>query len=296
MTIADPFAVPAAPPYADEAASHLVEANGLRHHVLEFGGDAARVPVVLVPGITGAAAAWAFVARALPARLRAYIVDPRGRGLSDHPASGFSLDDYAADLAGVIRALELPTPLVVGHSMGARIAAALDVASPRAARGIVLVDPPLSGPGRPSYPVGLGVYRDLLDAARAERPSVAAIRALEPGLPSDEAAAERIRWLRTCDPVAVESTLRGFHDESFHALYARVTAPALLVRGADSPVVTAAGAADLRALRPDIDIVSVPGAGHLVANDNVAGLCSAIDAFERGLPPDPSHPVSAPHR
>ena len=44
----------------------------------------------------------------------------------------------------------------------------------------------------------------------------------------------------------------------------------------------------LRALRPDVEVVAVPRAGHLVANDNVTGLCAAIDAFEQRMALVPS--------
>jgi len=56
---------------------------------------------------------------------RVTVPDVRGRGESDRAASGqYRLTDYAADVAGLVAALNLRTPAVLGHSMGARIAAA----------------------------------------------------------------------------------------------------------------------------------------------------------------------------
>ena len=55
------------------------------------------------------------------------VLDVRGRGLSDTPADGFTLPEYAGDVAAVIDELELEPPVVLGHSMGARIAAAFGV-------------------------------------------------------------------------------------------------------------------------------------------------------------------------
>jgi pimeloyl-ACP methyl ester carboxylesterase len=86
------------PPRAGERGSHMVAANGLWHHVLEYGAGAR--PLVLLPGMTAAAATLGFIARALSARYRVFVPDARGRGLSDHPVSGFRLRDYAEDLAG----------------------------------------------------------------------------------------------------------------------------------------------------------------------------------------------------
>jgi N-formylmaleamate deformylase len=43
-----------------------------------------------------------------------------------------------------------------------------------------------------------------------------------------------------------------------------VPPPAVLIRGADSPVVTAARAAEAAEANPAARIVTVPGAGHMV--------------------------------
>src|SRR5690606_7834786 len=101
--------------------SRFVQANGLRHHLLEYGPKDA-TPVLILPGITSPAPTWEFVARELADDYRVFTADIRGRGLSDTPPSGYTLPDYAADAAGVIEALGLDRPIVLGHSMGARIA------------------------------------------------------------------------------------------------------------------------------------------------------------------------------
>lgn len=273
------FDLPPRPPYGAEQASHFVQTNGIWQHIFEYGDSTAAVDVVLIPGLTVPAGAWDFVARALPDSMRAFVVDVRGRGLSDHPPSGYTLPDYAADLAGVLDRLRLREPILVGHSLGARIAAAFDVAAPGLAAGLVLVDPPLSGPGRAPYPNPLDMYEAFLDAAHAPEPSLAEYRKLEPHLASDDAVRERIRWLRSCDAHAVAETYQMFHEEDFHDLYLRVTAPALLVRGADSDVVTDEHARELSVLRPDIPIVAVADATHLVPQSNLDGFIDAVQQF-----------------
>lgn len=273
------FDLPTRPPYATEQASHRMLANGIWQHVVEYGDPHAELDVVLIPGMTAAAATWDFVARAMPGTMRTFVVDVRGRGLTDHPASGFSLDDYAADLIGVIERLRLRRPILVGHSMGARIAAAFDVAARGVAGGLVLVDPPLSGPGRAPYPNPLEMYQGFFEIAHAEEPSIVAFRRLEPDLVSDEEVVDRIRWLRSCDRRAIEETHRGFQVEDFHDLYTRVTAPAVLVHGAESTVVTDEGARELQELRPDIPVVAVANAGHLVPHANLDGFVAAVAEF-----------------
>lgn len=273
------FDLPPRPPYGAEQASHFVLANGIWQHVFEYGDSTADLDVVLIPGMTAPAGTWDFVARALPSTMRAFVVDVRGRGLSDRPNAGYSLDDYAADLLGVVERLRMRAPILVGHSMGARIAAAFDVAAPGLAAGLVLVDPPLSGPGRAPYPNPLRMYEEFLDIAHAAEPSVQHFRRLEPNLVEDEEVRDRIRWLRSCDPRAIAETHRMFHEEDFHDLYARISAPAVLVRGADSNVVTDEGARELSELRPDIPVVAVADADHLVPHANLDGFLDAVHQF-----------------
>jgi N-formylmaleamate deformylase len=161
--------------------------------------------------------------------------------------------------------------------MGARIAAALDVARPGLCRGLVLVDPPLSGPGRDPYPYPITMYSEMFAAARASDP-LPGMRSAEPRS-SEEALVERVRWLRVTDHHAVLETHRNFHTENYHALHARIAAPAILVRGADSVVVTDSGAAELRALRPDVPVVDVADAAHLVPQEAPDAFCAIVEAF-----------------
>ena len=134
--------------------SRFVEANGIRQHYLEYG--AGPVELVIVPGITSPAITWEFVAEELAASCRVLTLDIRGRGLSDRPASDYSLPEYAADVAGLIGSLGLERPVVLGHSMGARIVAALGALHPDSHGPLIVVDPaphrprprPVSDPAR----------------------------------------------------------------------------------------------------------------------------------------------------
>jgi len=245
------------------AVSRWVRSGDLRLHVLDYGGDG--VPLVVLPGITSPAITMDFVARELVGPLRPLVLDVRGRGLSDSGPS-YRLDDYAADTEAVITGLDLNRPLLLGHSMGARIAAVTAVRRRVALRGTVLVDPPMSGPGRGPYPTPLAAF--LSQLAQAHRGTDAAEVALSwPRWPHREQAL-RARWLTSCDPAAIDATHQGFETEDFFDTWPSVPAPTTLVYGMDSPVVTAAGAAEAAQTNPAARLVGVPDAGHMVFWDN----------------------------
>jgi pimeloyl-ACP methyl ester carboxylesterase len=100
-------------------------------------------PVLLLHGLGVGGSVWQPFARRLLPHLAAVAPDLRGHGQSDAPPSGYAPPDYAADLIQLIEdRIEPPVP-VVGHSLGALVAANLAQLRPDLVRWLVLLDPPL---------------------------------------------------------------------------------------------------------------------------------------------------------
>jgi N-formylmaleamate deformylase len=241
------------------AVSRWVRNGPVRLHLLDYGGSG--VPLVIIPGITSPAVTMDFVARQLTDLGRPIVVDVRGRGLSDSGDS-YTLADYASDTLAVLDGLG--DPVVVGHSMGARIAAATAVRRPL--RGTVLVDPPMSGAGRGPYPTTLEAFLGQLDEAVRGTDADEVARSW-PRWPRREQEL-RARWLSSCDREAIVATHRGFESEDFFDVWPSVPAPTTLLYGADSPVVTAEGAKEAEAANSTASLVEIPDAGHMVFWDN----------------------------
>jgi N-formylmaleamate deformylase len=256
--------------------SGYVEAGGLRLHYLEYGGSGA--PIVIVPGITSPAATWEFISVPLARDHRVITLDVRGRGLSDKPPDGFSLSDYAGDVAVVVGDLGFERPILIGHSMGARIAAAVSVLHPDAAGPLVLADPPLTGPGRDPYPMSLDAFMDQLQAAR----SGASIEVLHNYFPSltEEQLTLRAQWLPTCDETAVRESWLNFHREDFFPYLRELEPPVLLMYGGDSPVVPESSLPEVIAAAPKgVEIVRISGAGHMIPWDNAEDFLAETTRF-----------------
>jgi N-formylmaleamate deformylase len=257
--------------------SEFVQANGLTHRVLRYGTAAGTHDMLVLPGITSPAVTADFIAVLLAEMgFRVTVADARGRGETDRARPGqYRLEDYAADAAGLIDALGLQDPVVLGHSMGARIAAAYaDLHDPRGRGLLVLVDPPVSGPGRGPYPTPRESFvQQLREAQRGTNPDE--VQKFYPKWPLRELRL-RAEVLATCDETAVLESHEGLETEDFFGYWERLKRPVLLVRGQDSPVVPESAAGDLRRARPDITIVSVPGAGHMVPWDNLPGFLDAV--------------------
>jgi len=119
-------------------AERLVAAGGLTVYGRDWGG--AGRPIALVHGLASNARIWDLVAPRLTAVGRVVALDQRGHGASEGPEEGYGFDAVTADLAGVLDALGLEAPVIVGHSWGASVAVWFAAARPARPAGIALVD------------------------------------------------------------------------------------------------------------------------------------------------------------
>ena len=120
--------------------SGFADANGLRLHYTRTVGD--KPPIVLAHGVTDSGHCWAPVAKALAPDYDVIMVDARGHGRSEETNDGYDSASQAGDLAGLIAALDLRRPAVLGHSVGAATALALAGKFPDVPGAILLEDPP----------------------------------------------------------------------------------------------------------------------------------------------------------
>jgi N-formylmaleamate deformylase len=259
-----------------------VQANGIRQHYLRYGGTtgarAGRDPVIIVPGITSPAVTWGFVGEHFGTTFDTYVLDVRGRGLSSASDTlDYSLDAQAADLLAFANALGLPRYSVVGHSMGGRIGIRAARAQPVGLARLVLVDPPVSGPGRRPYPSQLPWYVDSMRVAR-EGTDAEGMHAFCPTW-TDEQRQLRAEWLHTCDERAVIMSFEGFHADDVHADLPQVAVPVMLMTAGRGDVVRHEDIDEIRTLVPNLVHSHVANAGHMIPWDDEGGFYRAFGDF-----------------
>ena len=108
-------------------------------------------PVLAIHGITSNSHNWLAVARALEqdpsSGVALFAVDLRGRGASNQLPAPYGLDAHVQDMVAALDRLGIERGVVVGHSLGAYVAARLAAAHPGRVRATVLVDGGLRVPG-----------------------------------------------------------------------------------------------------------------------------------------------------
>lgn len=258
--------------------SLFVSSAGVRLHALSYGGGGGR-ELVLLPGLTCPAVTLEFLAVELAERRRVITMDFRGRGLSDAPASGYSLPDYAGDVMALIRELGLRHPVVVGQALGGRIAPAFDALYPGVAAGLVIIDPPLTGPDTEPYATPIETFlAEIRAAGAADGDAAADVRSRYPHW-TDWQIRSRADWLDTCAEHAIVETHANFHREDLLDYFARVTAPATFVYGEHSRALDDGRLQALHRANPEISLEMVPGSGHLIPYDDLPATIRSIERF-----------------
>jgi pimeloyl-ACP methyl ester carboxylesterase len=110
-------------------------------------GDGDGPAVLAIHGITSSSRSWCAVERALGGAATLIAPDLRGRGRSNKLPGPYGIGAHAEDMAAVLEQQGMAPALVVGHSLGAYIAARLAVERPDLVRAVLLVDGGLPIPG-----------------------------------------------------------------------------------------------------------------------------------------------------
>jgi lipase len=126
------------------AASCAVPVRGGRLTVAHTGPapDCADVVVLAIHGITSNLLAWRAVAREINPEARVSVLAPdlRGRGRSTTLPAPYGFGAHVADMLAVLDHLGVPRAVLVGHSMGAYLAARIAADRPERVASLVLVD------------------------------------------------------------------------------------------------------------------------------------------------------------
>lgn len=112
--------------------------GGVRLHVLDWGGPG--LPVVMLHGAGQSAHVFRTLAPALDGGLRPLAITFRAHGESDTPEHGYTVARFAADVAAVLDAMEIPRAALVGHSLGGSIATHAAAAAPERVSHLVYLD------------------------------------------------------------------------------------------------------------------------------------------------------------
>ena len=115
-----------------------ISVNGVSLAVHEWRGKG--LAVVCIHGLTANHTCWQSLADILTPEYRLIAYDLRGRGESDKPPKGYSLEIHARDVNALLDRFDLKRAVIIGHSLGAKIALHFAVHYPKRVSKLILVD------------------------------------------------------------------------------------------------------------------------------------------------------------
>ncbi len=118
--------------------SCCIHANTINLHYLNYPGSGPTI--ILMHGITANARSFGLLAEKLSPKYHLIVPDLRGRGLSDKPATGYTMADHAADIIGMMDALGIKQAIIGGHSFGGLVAYYLAAHYPERATKVIAMD------------------------------------------------------------------------------------------------------------------------------------------------------------
>ena len=114
------------------------EGDGIQIQLAAWEGEGQLI--LCVHGLTANCCCWDLIASTLVPENNIFAMDLRGRGLSDKPASGYSLQHHIRDIVCLLDDLKQERIVLMGHSLGAFIALSFAAKYPERTEKIILMD------------------------------------------------------------------------------------------------------------------------------------------------------------
>jgi len=283
-----------------EPTSHRIKgAHGLELHVLEWSTEG--VPLVLLHGLGNEAHLWDDFVPAVAPHYHVIALDQRGHGDSDwDPEARYDAESMADDLEAVLDAFEIDRFVLLGFSMGGRVAMTFAGRHPERLAGLVIADigPEVDARGvlriggemaKHRAPVFANVqeYAAMLSLNYPAGQPHALKRMAEFGLRKrDDGLFElkmdpKLRGDRPTDD-ASKAKEEAFIQQQWDAL-AKVPCATLVVRGAASDILSPEVADKMvDDVLQNGRLAIVPQAAHSIMTDNPQGFEEAVCSFVLG--------------
>ena len=267
----------------------FVEVNGLRFHYRDWQPETIGAPaLIFLHGTSGHAHRWDTAARAMRDRYHILAIDQRGHGETEW-ADDYGWEAQVSDLESFVRLLDLSPVTLVGHSLGGFISCSFAALHPDMMRKLVIVDdgPDILKALRPlmeqlaNEPDVFDSPDELFGRMRKDNPR-----------PSDSELRHYVvqgirqradgKWILRCDPRLLlpdAPSRNGLSSTERWAMLPKITCPTLLLRGAESILLSAQTAEQTATEIPDCALVEIPRAGHGIPLDNPEAFVAALRDF-----------------
>jgi esterase len=274
-------------PQPARPADRFVSVNGLRIHYLDWGAEG-KPPLIMLHGIGRVAHTFDHIAPHFTGKYHVMAIDMRGHGDSGwDPKGAYLVEDYTRDIEAFAEQLHLRNIVIWGNSTGGRVAQVFAGLHPELVTAVISED---VGPERPRE-IADGftsrVKREDETGWASEEELFANLKAGNSRTPDEILRAYahygskprvdgRIVWKR--DPAIGN----GFVPTELWRFVRQIKAPIIYILGGRSTIVPAETQEELKRTLHQVQIVTIPGAGHYPNEENTKEFLAIVDKFLAG--------------
>lgn len=250
-----------------------IPVDGVRLSAYAFGEGP---PLVLLHGLAASKLSWLPILRPLAERFRVIVPDLPGHGESSKPRARYTPAYFAEVVNGLLEAVGAERPILIGNSMGGRVALEVARRTPERVSGLVLLDAAAPG-GRWGWmlqfvrivPTGLAAIpvpfqHEMIKTA------IRQLFAVPDRLPEAAYAAGADEFIRVHRSMrarmAVLASFRGLMADSrqeFWTFVRRIRVPSLIIWGAQDRLVSVRAGRRMASLMPAAKLHVLPSVGHV---------------------------------
>jgi len=253
-------------------------------------GDKTAQPLIILHGLFGLSDNWVtFGKRIADEGFDVIIPDQRNHGLSPH-SDTFNYLAMTDDLLELIESLEIKKPILLGHSMGGKVAMRVAIENPEIVKRLMVVDISLKAYGdRPHH-------RAIVEAMQLMELDKVSSRSEAEEQLAEKVSSERIRqfllknlhwkdkqtleWRINLDGIAANLS------QMFDAIKTAevFTKPTLFIRGGASDYILPEDYPQIRHNFPRAEIITIEGASHWVHAEAPEQFYQLASGFLTGKP------------
>ena len=241
-------------------------------------------PVILLHGLFGQSDNWVTVGRRIADQFHVYIPDQRNHGQSPH-TSIHSFPAMADDLAEFIEEHSIENPILIGHSMGGKVAMTYALENLGLVKKLVVIDiSPRKYPERTTH------TQVISEMMRIDLENIATRTEVEKILDA-RISDSRVRmfilknlYYKIHGKLAWRLNLEAI-NQSMDLLFDGIssenqyTGPTLFIRGGKSDYVLDSDFPLIKSMFPEVIIKTISGATHWVHADAPEELCYLLSGF-----------------
>ena len=263
-----------------------INLNGLNLFYLDT--ELGNKTILCLHGRWGRGKTWSGFMERYQDRYRIIAPDQRGHGLSDKPLTGYTGEDLATDACELIKQLNCAPVIVVGHSMGGKVAAHLAALYPQLVKALAILDETSEGNPDASvcpieeaptvdeftanWPTPYATYEDAISDLRQRFPRETNLQYFKDSLTETPQGYDFLFSRRAMAALA-------HYNRDWHHLLSRIACPTLLVRAADSWCLSKEASDRMVSTIRDVTYFEVPDSDHMVYADNDDAFYPPFEQF-----------------